>query len=208
MTQENVASNRRILIVDDNPEIHGDFKKILATEPETATALQEHEALLFGPSTLPPNRPKFTIDSAQQGQERAGPRSESCADWETLCAGVRGRPNAPGLGRHRNNGTDLANLLRPSSGHLHCLLRLLVGQDSRATGPDRFPAHPQKTVRCRRSSPAGLRPHREMASKPVGPMQGGGFRDDGRETHRRTRRTENRPRKRNLATKARLRGIT
>ena len=69
LTQENVASNRRILIVDDNPEIHGDFKKILATEPETATALQEHEALLFGPSTLPPNRPKFTIDSAQQGQE-------------------------------------------------------------------------------------------------------------------------------------------
>ena len=25
--------------------------------------------MLFGPSTLPPNRPKFTIDSAQQGQE-------------------------------------------------------------------------------------------------------------------------------------------
>ena len=56
LTQENVASNRRILIVDDNPEIHGDFKKILAAEPETATALQEHEAVLFGPSTLPPNR--------------------------------------------------------------------------------------------------------------------------------------------------------
>ena len=69
LSQEDVGSNRRILIVDDNREIHGDFRKILATEPETATALQEHEAVLFGPSTLPPNRPKFTIDSAQQGQE-------------------------------------------------------------------------------------------------------------------------------------------
>jgi len=58
--------NRRILVIDDNRSIHGDFRKILG-EPDTS-ALKAAEAELFGR----PIRPVpifFQIDSAYQGQE-------------------------------------------------------------------------------------------------------------------------------------------
>jgi diguanylate cyclase (GGDEF)-like protein/PAS domain S-box-containing protein len=61
-----LQENRRILLVDDLPSIHEDFRKILA--PPTSTALDADEALLFGqPTTAPPVC--FEIDSAYQGRE-------------------------------------------------------------------------------------------------------------------------------------------
>ena len=38
--------NQRILVIDDTPAIHDDFRKVLGAE--SAPALQEDEALLFG----------------------------------------------------------------------------------------------------------------------------------------------------------------
>ncbi len=62
-----VAENRRILLVDDLPAIHEDFRKILSPVVES-TDLDEDEALLFGePAVTAPIR--FEMDSAYQGLE-------------------------------------------------------------------------------------------------------------------------------------------
>jgi PAS domain S-box-containing protein len=59
----------RILIVDDSPAIHDDFRKILAATTASA-ALPPDEALLFGESTLPPAPVlRLELDSAFQGEE-------------------------------------------------------------------------------------------------------------------------------------------
>lgn len=59
---------RRVLIVDDNPMIHEDFRKILLPNPVDGDLLAL-EAELFG--SRPPERPavQFQLTSAMQGQE-------------------------------------------------------------------------------------------------------------------------------------------
>lgn len=67
--------NRRLLIIDDNPSIHEDFRKILCAEMSTTDALLESEAALFGETkTAGPDVASrvdgaFEMDSAFQGQE-------------------------------------------------------------------------------------------------------------------------------------------
>jgi signal transduction histidine kinase len=62
-------ANRRVLVVDDNRAIHGDFRKVLGEASHERSALAELEAALFGqPPTRAPIEP-FLIDSAYQGQE-------------------------------------------------------------------------------------------------------------------------------------------
>jgi diguanylate cyclase (GGDEF)-like protein/PAS domain S-box-containing protein len=63
----NPQENRRILLVDDLPSIHEDFRKILAS-PVTTTDLDADEAILFG---QPINAASvcFEMDSAYQGVE-------------------------------------------------------------------------------------------------------------------------------------------
>jgi len=63
-------ANRRILLVDDNPAIHEDFKKVLLNSQERNHALDAAEALLFEETARPKHQAaKFSIDSAFQGQE-------------------------------------------------------------------------------------------------------------------------------------------
>ncbi|WP_332777908.1 sensor histidine kinase [Polaromonas sp.] len=59
--------NRHILLVDDMPSIHEDFRKILAARP-AARDLDEVEAALFG-QAAPSSGDGFELDSAYQGQE-------------------------------------------------------------------------------------------------------------------------------------------
>ncbi len=68
----NPADNRRILLIDDNPSIHEDFRKILLPRSGLAEQLDNSEAEIFGDA--PPARPKvgfpaFSIDSVYQGRE-------------------------------------------------------------------------------------------------------------------------------------------
>jgi diguanylate cyclase (GGDEF)-like protein/PAS domain S-box-containing protein len=80
----NTLDNRRILLVDDMPEIHADFRKILtqgtavaanagATPIPSAADLEADEAVLFGirkPAQRNPASTKgFEMDSAFQGEE-------------------------------------------------------------------------------------------------------------------------------------------
>lgn len=59
-------SGRRILVIDDNPSIHCDFRKILTefSRPRLAA-----ETALFGDQSDPEIGPKFQVDSALQGRE-------------------------------------------------------------------------------------------------------------------------------------------
>jgi signal transduction histidine kinase len=63
-----VPNNRRILLVDDMPAIHDDFRKILAPAAAQADSFDAVEAALFGDAPKAPSL-SFEIDSAYQGQE-------------------------------------------------------------------------------------------------------------------------------------------
>jgi two-component system sensor histidine kinase/response regulator len=60
--------NHRVLVVDDNPSIHEDFRKILSPATAKAADLDATEAALFGPSPDVVEQPQFEVDSAYQGQ--------------------------------------------------------------------------------------------------------------------------------------------
>ncbi len=62
--------NRRILIIDDNPAIHEDFRKILGpVDARLADELDADEATLFGDEPEASPGLSFQIDSAFQGHE-------------------------------------------------------------------------------------------------------------------------------------------
>ena len=60
--------NNRILLVDDNPAIHEDFRKILIGPSAQAVALEAVESILFdAPASAATT--EFSLDSAHQGRE-------------------------------------------------------------------------------------------------------------------------------------------
>lgn len=60
-------TNRRILIIDDTPAIHADFRKILTPDTSGEADLNSLEQTLFGTRQAP--HLAFQVDSAYQGQE-------------------------------------------------------------------------------------------------------------------------------------------
>ena len=61
--------NRRILVVDDNREIHDDFRKILSADKTAVMALDASEAALFGSPSRAKGQTRFWVESAFQGEE-------------------------------------------------------------------------------------------------------------------------------------------
>jgi two-component system sensor histidine kinase/response regulator len=59
----------RILVIDDNPAIHDDFRKILSPRSAAAGRLGAAAAALFGRPAPRPDAPRFEIDCASRGQE-------------------------------------------------------------------------------------------------------------------------------------------
>ena len=67
---ESESFNNRILVIDDNPAIHQDFRKILSPiDSELEGELDADEASLFGEAPSTGRGLNFQIDSAFQGQE-------------------------------------------------------------------------------------------------------------------------------------------
>ena len=65
---ESIGGNRRILLVDDNPSIHEDFRKILV--PDNLASLMDAEAATFFGEPQPTSAVEsFQLDSAFQGEE-------------------------------------------------------------------------------------------------------------------------------------------
>jgi PAS domain S-box-containing protein len=74
------AAHYRILVVDDNPAIHDDFRKILLGHQGKNAALDAAEAILFDKSpTVGSHLASFTIDSAYQGREALDKVKEAIA---------------------------------------------------------------------------------------------------------------------------------
>ncbi len=68
----NPSDNHRILLIDDNPSIHQDIRKILSPGMEGVSGLRETEDTLFGGDNDTPHKdelPRFEIDSVFQGQD-------------------------------------------------------------------------------------------------------------------------------------------
>ena len=57
----------RLLVIDDNPAIHDDYRKILVRDDEVA--MSTAEAALFGEEAAATERPTFDVVSALQGRE-------------------------------------------------------------------------------------------------------------------------------------------
>src|SRR5579862_2839764 len=65
----NLPVNSRILLVDDNPAIHEDFRKILLGSAKGRTELDAMESVLFDTPHIPVNVTSFELESAYQGKE-------------------------------------------------------------------------------------------------------------------------------------------
>lgn len=61
--------NRRILLVDDNPAIHEDFRKILNAGKRRNETIEHAELILLGVAVMTADADSFQIDSAMQGRE-------------------------------------------------------------------------------------------------------------------------------------------
>lgn len=63
--------NRRVLVIDDNPDIHQDFRKILVSGQVAPDLLDNLEAEFFETQEIESSIDAFDMDSAFQGQEGA-----------------------------------------------------------------------------------------------------------------------------------------
>jgi diguanylate cyclase (GGDEF)-like protein len=67
MADEPELLTHRLLMIDDNPAIHEDYRKILAGRDDTR--MSTAEAALFGEPQSTVSRPVFDVDSAMQGRD-------------------------------------------------------------------------------------------------------------------------------------------
>jgi diguanylate cyclase len=67
MADEAELLTHRLLMIDDNPAIHEDYRKILTARDDTQ--ISKAEAALFGEPQAAVSRPTFDVDSAMQGRE-------------------------------------------------------------------------------------------------------------------------------------------
>jgi len=67
MASDSELLTHRLLMIDDNPSIHEDYRKILGGTDNTR--MSAAEAALFGETTPELQRPTFQVDSALQGRE-------------------------------------------------------------------------------------------------------------------------------------------
>jgi len=67
MADESELLTHRLLMIDDNPAIHEDYRKILTGRDDTR--ISAAEAALFGEPRATVSRPVFDVDTALQGRE-------------------------------------------------------------------------------------------------------------------------------------------
>jgi PAS domain S-box-containing protein len=100
MNEQNNITNRRILIIDDNPSIHDDIRRILAPRSKPNAAMADAKAFLFGeaPEKFVPT--EFVIESAYQGEEglrKVTQAAESGQPYALAFVDVRMPPGWDGL---------------------------------------------------------------------------------------------------------------
>ena len=128
----------RIILIDNNPAIHQDFRRIFGSGLRSAAALSASEADLV-------RRDEDGHDSVRTFRSTSHCRankvsSSSAALWRRnapLRGGVRRCANANRLGRNRDHHATAARRPRPAGRHVHRAFRLLIGavpKETRARG--------------------------------------------------------------------------
>jgi signal transduction histidine kinase len=79
------ASQARVLIVDDNPAIHDDFRKVLGGGSQSAARLDDLEQTLFGAPSTSNVAAAFRLDSAFQGEEALAMLERSLEQNDPYC---------------------------------------------------------------------------------------------------------------------------
>jgi len=77
---ERPGKHHRILVVDDNPSIHADFRKILCPKPSASSGAAALEAIPFEDLPKPADGIVFELDSAHQGQDALEMVKQSLAE--------------------------------------------------------------------------------------------------------------------------------
>ncbi len=93
----------RVIVIDDNPAIHDDFRKILCPQASDRAA-DQLEADIFGERVdtgLPPER--YDLETALQGQEGLEKNPRRRRERRAVQPRLRRWPHAAGLGRRRNH---------------------------------------------------------------------------------------------------------
>ena len=80
MKSTELKPNRRVLIVDDNPNIHTDFRNILCADHSGDAAVNKLEAVLFEGQKAAPDLSGFEVESALQGREGLEMVKQALAD--------------------------------------------------------------------------------------------------------------------------------
>ena len=65
----NPSNNPRIIVIDDNPDIHSDFRKILAPPTPVASELAAAANALFNRAPVQATKQWFDMDTASQGRD-------------------------------------------------------------------------------------------------------------------------------------------
>ena len=95
-----VAANRRILIVDDNPSIHEDFRKILGPVPDRNEALEQAETNLFGRENVSAADAKYELSFASNGEaaiDKVAEAENSGNEFALAFVDVRMAPGIDGV---------------------------------------------------------------------------------------------------------------
>lgn len=83
MSRNNDLLTHRILVIDDNPAIHEDYRKILAAS--AAAPMSAAEAALLGEEPQDVERPSFDVDSAMQGRDGVERARAALAEGRPYC---------------------------------------------------------------------------------------------------------------------------
>ncbi len=104
------STNGRILIVDDNPSIHADFRKILLPATSRESQLRNATEGLFGETPTPDDADlSYELESATQGQAGLELVRQALAENPSVCDGIHGCADAARLGWDRNDGQNLGD---------------------------------------------------------------------------------------------------
>jgi DNA-binding NtrC family response regulator len=68
MNNPGSKTSSRILVIDDNPDIHRDFRKVLCSDRGSNSKLEAAEAAVFGETNTHVRQSEFEVDSAYQGE--------------------------------------------------------------------------------------------------------------------------------------------
>lgn len=94
-----VETNRRILVVDDNPSIHEDFRKILASSKQGNAELENGETALFGKPDAAPAKEfqPYELEFASSGEESIQMVSASMQSGKEYALAFMDVRMAPGI---------------------------------------------------------------------------------------------------------------